>query len=67
MVIFLLNKILLITFMMCVFNCLKHVWEVINNLRKEVPNKYHISPKERFLLGVSLSYIITSILTGIVL
>jgi hypothetical protein len=62
---FLLNKVLLVIFIMCVFNCLKHIWGVINGLREEIPNKYVISNRERFLLGLSLAYIISTVFTGI--
>lgn len=62
---FLLNKILLITFILSVFNCLKHVWGLVTKLREEIPSKYEISNKERFLLGLSFAYILTSIFTGI--
>lgn len=62
---FLLNKVLLVTFIMCVLNCLKHAWYVINNLREEIPKKYEISSRERLLLGISISYIITTVFTGI--
>ena len=63
--IIILNKILFVIFFMCLFNTLKHVWVIISRLRQEVPNEYKISPKEKFLLGLSLSYIITVIITGI--
>ena len=62
---FLLNKVLLITFIMCVLNCLKHIWNLVNGLREEIPNEYEISNRERFLLGLSIAYIITTIFTGI--
>ncbi len=62
---FLLNKVLLVIFIMCTFNCLKHIWGVINGLREEIPNKYVISNRERFLLGLSLAYIISTVFTGI--
>lgn len=62
---FLLNKILLTILILCVLNCLKHIWNLVNGLREEIPNKYEISIKERFLLGLSISYIITTIFTGI--
>jgi hypothetical protein len=61
----LINKVLLITFILCLLNGLKHIWNVINNLREDVPSKYTISTKERFLLGLSLAYIITTFFTGI--
>jgi hypothetical protein len=59
-----LNKVLLIIFIMSVLNCLKHSWDIINSLREEVPNKYEISKWDRFLLGLSVSFIITTVLTG---
>lgn len=65
MTIIFLNKIFFILFFMCVFNILNHTWNVINKLRQEIPDEYTISPKEKFLLGLSVSYIITTILTGI--
>jgi hypothetical protein len=62
---FILNKVLLVIFILSVLNCLKHVWNIINGLREEVPNKYKISTSERFLLGLSLAYIISVIFTGL--
>jgi len=61
----LLNKVLLITFIMCTLNCIKHTWKLLSGLMEEIPNKYEISVRERFLLGISISYIITIIFTGI--
>ena len=62
---FILNKVLLVIFILSVLNCLKHEWNIINGLREEVPNKYKISTSERFLLGLSLAYIISVIFTGL--
>ena len=62
---FILNKVLLVIFILSVLNCLKNVWNIINGLREEVPNKYKISTSERFLLGLSLAYIISVIFTGL--
>ncbi len=61
---FLLNKILLTILILCVLNCLKHTWSLLNGFMEEIPNKYEISTRERFLLGLSISYIITTIFTG---
>jgi len=36
-------------------------------LREELPSKYQVTKSERFLLGFSVSYIITTIFTGIIL
>lgn len=49
---------------MAVLHCLRHIWNIINKLRDDKPNKYEISNKERFLLGLSISYIIVSIING---
>ena len=62
--VFLINKVLLVIFVMSVLNCLKHVWNIIKGLREEVPTKYVISYWDRFLLGLSISYIITTVFTG---
>ena len=63
--VFLLNKVLTLLLILSVLNVGKHLFNIINGLRDEVPSKYVISERERFLLGVSLSYIITVIFTGI--
>lgn len=60
-----LNKILFIIMVMSILNCLQHVWRVVNNLMKDVPDKYSITKIDSILLGFSLSYIITTIFTGI--
>lgn len=52
---------------MCLFNCLKHIWGMIMRLREELPSKYQLTVSERFLLGLSISYIITTLFTGIIL
>jgi len=65
--IFILNKILLVLFLMCLLNCLKHIWNMTIRLREELPSKYQVTKSERFLLGFSISYIITTVFTGIIL
>lgn len=62
---FILNKVLLIIFVLSLLNCGKHLWNIINGLREEVPSKYQISTTERFLLGLSVAYIISVLITGI--
>lgn len=52
---------------MCSFNCLNHLWSMIVRLREELPSKYQITKSEKFLLGISISYLITTIFTGIIL
>jgi hypothetical protein len=66
MLIYLVNKVLMITLIMCILNIFKHIWGVINILREQdLPNKYIISKLELFLLGLSISYTITIILNGL--
>ena len=65
--IFILNKILIVLFLMCLLNCLKHIWNMTIRLREELPSKYQVTKSERFLLGFSISYIITTVFTGIIL
>ena len=60
-----LNKILLILFLMSVFNVSLHAFEIIKRLRQDNPETYQISRFRRVILGLSISYIITSIITGI--
>jgi hypothetical protein len=67
MAIFILNKIFLVIFLMCSLNCLSHLWNMIMRLKEELPNKYQVTKGERFLLGLSISYIITTMFTGIIL
>lgn len=62
---FFLNKVLVIIFVLALLNCGKHIWNIINRLREEAPSKYIISTEERFLLGLSVAYIITGLFTGI--
>jgi len=52
---------------MCVLNCLNHIFNMIRRLREEVPSKYVLNTTEKFLLGISISYIITTVFTGIIL
>jgi len=63
--VFLLNKVLFVLFLMSVLNCFKHIWNIIKGLREEIPTKYEISTWDRFLLGLSISYIITIVFTGL--
>jgi hypothetical protein len=62
-----LNKIFFIIFIMCSLNVGLHLFEVVKRLRQETPEKYTISKRGRFLLGMSIAFIITSFITGITL
>jgi hypothetical protein len=62
-----LNKIFYLILIMSGLNVGTHLFEVIKRLRQETPEKYVLSKRSRFILGLSISYIITTILTGITL
>lgn len=63
----LLNKILFIILCMGILNVGRHIFEVLRRLRQETPEKYVITKRDKFLLGLSVSYIITTVFTGIIL
>jgi hypothetical protein len=46
-------------------NILKHSWKVFLELRKEEPQKIRLSKIDTFLLGCSVSYILTVLFTGL--
>jgi len=52
---------------MCVFNIVRHIWEIIRRLKSEDGYKkvYEVSTTELVLLGVSISYLLSTIFVGI--
>lgn len=59
------TKILFFILCLSGLNILKHVWKVYVELRKEEPQKVKLSVIDTFILGCSISYILTIVLTGI--
>lgn len=62
------NKLLYIAFVMSCLNTFRHTYYFIQAFFKsneEVPSKYILNNMSLFLLGISISYIITVIFTGI--
>lgn len=60
------NKILFVLFFISFLNVGRHVWKIFMMLRnQDLPNKYELSKRELVLLGISVSYILTTIFTGI--
>ena len=62
------NKVLFIIFILSCLNTLRHGYYFVQAFFKsneEVPTKYKLSDKSLLLLGISISYIITVIFTGI--
>lgn len=61
-----LNKILLILFLMATFNVIRHLYYFIQAWVKsnsDNPVRYVISNKSLYILSVSLAYVIAAILT----
>jgi len=52
---------------MSVLNVGFHVFEVVKRLRQDTPEKYVIPKRGKVILGLAVSFIITSIITGITL
>jgi len=63
-----INKFLMLLFFLAALNTLRHIYYFIQTWvtsTDEEPVKYKLSGKSLFLLGVSISYILTTIYTGI--
>ena len=63
-----LNKLLMVLFFMSLLNTVRHTYYFIQTWftsTEETPVKYKITNKSLFLLGVSIAYILTVIITGI--
>lgn len=65
-----LNKILVVIFFMSCLNVLRHVYYFIQAFvmsNEETPIKYRLSSTVLIFLGLSVSYILSVLLTGIML
>ena len=63
-----LNKLLTVLFFISCLNTARHAYYFIQTWftsTEELPVKYKITDKSLFLLGVSIAYILTAIITGI--
>lgn len=68
MLIGILNKILLMFFIMACLNILRHVYyfsQAVLTSTEEEPKKYKIENVSLYTLGVSIAYILSAIITGI--
>jgi hypothetical protein len=63
----LVNKVFFLIFFMCVFNIIRHIWEIIRRLRAEDgwKQKYEITTTDLVLLLFSISYLLSTIFVGI--
>jgi hypothetical protein len=62
------NKLLLVVFFLCILNVIRHSYFFVQAIVKSTEEeqlKYKLSQKGLFLLGLSLSYILTTLFTGI--
>ena len=64
MVLDIINKVLLVIFVLSLLNVGKHSFNVVRFYFNEM-GKYAMTSLEVLLLGLSLSYIITAIISGI--
>jgi hypothetical protein len=65
-----LNKILFMLFFLSCLNTIRHLYYIIQAFtlsKEEEPVKYKLSNKSLFLFGVSVSYILSVLITGIAL
>jgi len=62
-----LNKVLLMVFVLSILNVLWHAFFSIQAyVKTEKENsKYIVSPRSLFILGLSIAYVVASIITGI--
>ena len=63
-----LNKIMYLIFWLSTLNTLRHVYYFIQayiSSTPEEPRRYTISNKSLFLLGASIAYLLTTLITGI--
>lgn len=62
------NKILLITLIMACLNIFRHAYYLIQvwfRSTEETPIKYKLNNKSLFVLGLSISYLLASIISGL--
>jgi hypothetical protein len=63
-----LNKVLIVLFFMSILNILRHAYYFIQAIvtsSEELPIKYVVSKNSLILLGLSISYVLSVIFTGI--
>lgn len=63
-----INKIMIMLYILSVLNVIKELYAFIQAWIETTPErsiKINLTPKETFLFGLSLSYVITGIITGI--
>lgn len=61
----LVNKSLNIIFILSILLIIRHIFLLYRNIVDIEPKKYTLTKKELLYLGISIAYIITSIINGI--
>lgn len=61
------NKILIIIYVLAILNCVRHVYNIVLIMINDAKGKYILSNSALLIVGISIAYIITGILTGIVI
>ena len=64
-IILLLNKVLLLSLVLSILVIIRHAFSFIRNILSTEPVKFKLTIRELVYLGVSVSYVITSIINGI--
>lgn len=64
MVLDIINKVFLVIFVLASLNVVKHIFHATIFWLREL-GRYTLSSKESFLLGLSISYVIAAIISGI--
>jgi hypothetical protein len=71
MLILAINKILILIYVLAVINTIRHTYYFIqaylSTYNDDEPVKYIVSDKSLLIVGLSIAYIITGIITGITL
>jgi len=62
-----INRILVIIYVLAILNCLRHVYNILLIVISDAKVKYILSGNALLILGMSVAYIITGILMGIVI
>jgi len=68
MLVDILNKILFVLFFLSCLNVIRTTFFLIGSFIKsdeETPQKFRLTTKQLFLLGLSIAYIISTVFTGI--
>lgn len=70
MIFLIINKILLLLFVLCCLNVIRHTYYFIQawvKSNEETPHKYRMGNISLIFLGLSLAYVISSCFTGIII